>query len=163
MPGPEQFFDPNTVMFGKIALAVLLGGLIGTERALLARQYAGTRTFGLVSLGACLFVIVGNYVNIALLTVADIQPTFVAAAIITGIGFLGGGLIVFRQETLHGVTTAAGLWTTAGIGMAVGFGMYALSAFATVMALVLLTGMWYVENKFKRWFADHVDSSQELV
>lgn len=157
MLGAEQFLDANTIMFGKLVLAVLLGGVIGTERALLAKQYAGTRTFGLVTLGASLFVIIGNYVNVAFLNVADIQPTFVAAAIITGIGFLGGGLIVFRGDSLHGVTTAAGLWMAAGIGMAVGFGLYALSIFATIMVLLLFTGMWYVENRFKHWFLDHVE------
>lgn len=156
MPHPEFFLDANIVMFGKLVLSMLLGGIIGTERAILAKQYAGTRTFGLVALGATLFVIVGNFVNLAFLTAADIQPTFVAAAIITGIGFLGGGLIVFRHDSLHGVTTAAGLWITAGIGMAVGFGLYAVSVFATIMVLILFTGMWYVENRFKHWFAEHV-------
>lgn len=146
-------------MFGKLLLAVLLGGIIGTERAILAKQFAGTRTFGLVALGATLFVIIGNYVNMAFLGSADIQPTFLAAAIVTGIGFLGGGLIVFHGNSLHGVTTAAGLWMTAAIGMAVGFGLYSLSLFATIMVLILFTGMWYVENRFKHWFAEHVEDS----
>ena len=85
------------------------------------------------------------------------------AAIVTGIGFLGGGLIIFRAEALHGVTTAAGLWMVAAIGVAVGFGMYAVSIFATILSLVLFTGMWYMENRFKHWFdmrtidsADHI-------
>ncbi len=157
MLNPDIFLDPTVVMFGKLCLAVLLGGIIGTERAVLAKQYAGTRTFGLVALGSALFVILGNYVNLVFLASADIQPTFIAAAIITGIGFLGGGLIVFRGDSLHGVTTAAGLWITAAIGMTVGFGLYALAIFATLMVLILFTGMWYVENRFKHWFAEHRD------
>lgn len=157
MIGPEQFIDPQTVMFGKLLLAVILGGVIGTERALLAKQYAGTRTFGLVALGAAMFIILGNYLNMSFLAAAEIQPTFIAAAIITGIGFLGGGLIVFRGDSLHGVTTAAGLWMTAGIGMAVGLGLYSLAIFATILMLILFTGMWYVENRFKHWFTDHVE------
>lgn len=157
MPTPELFYDPTATMFIKLVLAVVLGGVIGTERAILAKQYAGTRTFGLVALGATLFITIGNFVNIAFLGVSDIQPTFVAAAVITGIGFLGGGLIVFKGDSLHGVTTAAGLWMTAAIGMAVGFGLYALSIFATIMVLILFTGMWYVENRFKHWFAEHVE------
>lgn len=160
MPSFELVADPSAVMFMKLVIAVLLGGVIGTERALLAKQYAGTRTFGLVALGACLFILLGNFVNIAFLTVADIQPTFVAAAVITGIGFLGGGLIVFKGDSLHGVTTAAGLWMTAGIGMTVGYGLYALAVFATLMVLILFTGMWYVENRFKHWFADHMDNTE---
>ena len=155
MTGAEQFVDPTLVMFAKLVLAMLLGGLIGTERAVIAKQAAGTRTFGLVSLGACLFVVTGNYVDVAYLGILSFDPLRVAAAIIMGIGFLGGGLIIFRGDSLHGVTTAAGLWIAAGIGMAVGFGMYAVSIFATVLALVMFTGMWYLENRFKHWFQDH--------
>jgi putative Mg2+ transporter-C (MgtC) family protein len=155
MHAPAEFVDPTNVMFLKLLLAIVLGGIIGTERAILARQPAGTRTFGLVALGACLFVVIGNYVNMAFVGVGDVQPTYMAAGIITGIGFLGGGLIIFRGESLHGITTAAGLWITAAIGMSVGFGMYAVSVFATLLSLTMFTGMWYVENKFKRWFGEH--------
>jgi putative Mg2+ transporter-C (MgtC) family protein len=155
-----EFTDPNSVMMLKLALAMLLGGIIGTERAILARQPAGTRTFGLVALGACLFVVISNYVNIALSGVFDIQPTYMAAAIITGIGFLGAGIIVFRGDAIHGITTAAGLWFTAALGSAVGFGMYTVSVFATLLALIMFTGMWYLENRFKRWFMDHSAEQQ---
>src|SRR4051812_36533132 len=126
MRNTQIFMDPTNIMFLKLLLAMLLGGFIGTERAILARQSAGTRTFGLVSLGACLFIIVSNYVSAAYAGVLDIQPLYVPGAIVTGIGFLGGGLIIFRGDALHGITTAAGLWITAGIGMAVGFGMYSI-------------------------------------
>lgn len=159
MQSAAIFVDPTAIMFAKLLLSMLLGGIIGTERAILAHQFAGTRTFGLVALGATLFIVAGNFVNTAFLGVADIQPTFIAAAIVTGIGFLGGGLIVFRGDSLHGVTTAAGLWMTAAIGLTVGFGLYALSIFATLLVLILFTGMWYVENRFKRWFSVHVADS----
>lgn len=149
-----QFADPTSVMFGKLLLAIVLGGIIGTERAVLARQPAGTRTFGLVALGACLFIVVGNYVNLAFLGVADVQPTYIASGIITGMGFLGAGLIIFRGDALHGVTTAAGLWITTAIGMAVGFGLFAVGIFSTLLTLIMFTGMWYVENRFKHWFED---------
>lgn len=155
MPTPESFFDPTIVTFGKLVLAMMLGGIIGTERALLAKQAAGTRTFGLVALGACLFVVTGNFVDVAYLGVLSFDPLRVAAAIIMGIGFLGGGLIIFRGDSLHGVTTAAGLWIAAGIGIAVGFGMYSVSIFASLLALIMFTGMWYVENRFKHWFEVH--------
>ena len=155
MQTTAQFIDPTSIMFFKLVLAIVLGGVIGTERSILARQPAGTRTFGLVALGSCLFVVIGNYVNIAFLGVADVQPTFLAAGIITGIGFLGGGLIIFRGDSLHGITTAAGLWITAAIGMAVGFGMYSVSIFAALLSLIMFTGMWYVENRFKHWFEGH--------
>ncbi|MBI4093438.1 MgtC/SapB family protein [Candidatus Kaiserbacteria bacterium] len=155
MPTPENFVDPNIVIFGKLVLAMLLGGVIGTERALLAKQAAGTRTFGLVALGACLFVVTGSFVDVAYLGVISFDPLRVAASIIMGIGFLGGGLIIFRGDSLHGVTTAAGLWIAAGIGISVGFGMYSVSIFATLLSLVMFTGMWYVENRFKHWFEVH--------
>ena len=149
-----QFLDPTAIAFGKLLVAMLLGGIIGTERAVLARQAAGTRTFGLVSLGACLFILVNNYVNSAYLGVVDFQPTYVAAAIVTGIGFIGGGLIIFRGEALHGVTTAAGLWIAAALGIAVGYGLYAIAVYTTVLTLVMFVGMWYVEDKFKHWFVE---------
>jgi putative Mg2+ transporter-C (MgtC) family protein len=155
MIGPEQFFDPTHILFLKLFLAMLLGGLIGTERAVIARQAAGTRTFGLVALGACLFIVIGNFVDVAYLGVLAFDPLRVAAAVIMGIGFLGGGLIIFRGDSLHGVTTSAGLWIAAGIGMAVGFGMYSVAVFSTVLTLIMFTGMWYVENRFKHWFEDH--------
>ncbi|MBI2610392.1 MgtC/SapB family protein [Candidatus Kaiserbacteria bacterium] len=155
MPTPESFLDPNIVVFGKLLLAMVLGGIIGTERAVIAKQAAGTRTFGLVSLGACLFIVVGSYVDTAYLGILSFDPLRIGAAVIMGIGFLGGGLIIFRGDSLHGVTTAAGLWIVSGIGMAVGFGMYSVSIFATLLALIMFTGMWYVENRFKHWFEDH--------
>ena len=152
MVSPEYFIDTNIVMFAKLAFAMLLGAVIGTERAILARQAAGTRTFGLVAMGACLFIITANYVSLAFIGVVGFDPMRTTAAIITGIGFLGAGLIIFRGDTLHGVTTAAGLWIVAGIGMAVGFGMYTIASFATLLTLIMFTGMWYVEIRFKHWF-----------
>jgi putative Mg2+ transporter-C (MgtC) family protein len=152
MHGAELFMDTNVEMFLKLLLAMVLGGIIGTERSVLAHQPAGTRTFGLVSLGACLFVLISNYVDTSYLGIVNFDPLHLAAAIITGIGFIGGGLIIFHGHSLHGVTTAAGLWIAAGVGIAVGFGMYAIPIFATILALIMFTGMWYVENRFKQWF-----------
>src|ERR1700683_4826654 len=124
MPGPEIFVDTTTIMFVKLVLALILGGVIGTERAVLAKQPAGTRTFALVSLAACLFVLMSNYVDSAYLGVVNFQPLQLAAGVVTGIGFIGAGLIIFRADTVHGITTAAGLWIATALGMAVGFGMY---------------------------------------
>src|SRR3989344_4621340 len=154
MHSPAVFVDPTFIEFVKLLTALFLGGVIGTERAIFAHQPAGTRTFGLVAMGACLFVVISNFVTSAYIGVANIQPMYMAAGIITGIGFLGGGLIIFRGGGLHGVTTAAGLWITAAIGMSVGFGMYAVSIFATILTLLMFTGMWYVENSFKSWFEE---------
>ena len=161
MRNPAIFFDPTNIMFLKLLLAMFLGGLIGTERAILAHQSAGTRTFGLVSLGACLFIIISNYVASAYSGVLDIQPLYVPGAIVTGIGFLGGGLIIFRGDALHGITTAAGMWITAGIGMAVGFGMFSIGIFSTILVLIMFTGMYWLESMFKHWFEElHPDDKR---
>jgi len=155
-----QFMDPTFVMFGKLLLALILGAVIGTERAVLAKQPAGMRTFGLVAMGACFLILTSNYVGNAYLGILNFDPMRLAAGIVTGIGFLGAGVIIFRENTVHGITTAAGLWIAAALGMAVGYGMYALSIFATILTLVMFTGMWYVENRFKHWFVEHHDEHQ---
>ena len=159
MEGPIQFADPNILIFGKLVLAMILGGVIGTERAVIARQAAGTRTFGLVALGACLFILTASYVDTQYLGVVNFDPMHIASGIITGIGFIGGGLIIFRGDTLHGVTTAAGLWITTAVGMAVGFGLYQVAIFATLLTILMFTGMWYIEDQFKKWFAGHATES----
>jgi putative Mg2+ transporter-C (MgtC) family protein len=163
MAGPEFFADTTIIMYQKLLLAMFLGALIGTERAIVARQTAGTRTFGLVAMGACLFVLAGNFIDSHYLGVVNFNPSQVAAAVVTGIGFLGAGLIIFRGDTLHGVTTAAGLWMVAGIGIAVGFGMYEVAIFATLLSLVLFTGMWYIEHKVKNWVAPRVEQTADSL
>ena len=152
MQNAVQFIDPTAIIFVKLLLAMFLGGVIGTERAVLARQAAGTRTFGLVSLGACLFIVIANYVDTAYIGLLTFDPLRVAAAIIMGVGFLAGGLIIFKGDAVHGATTAAGLWIVTGLGMAVGFGLYAVAIFTTVITLIMFTGMWYLEDRFKHWF-----------
>ena len=151
---PIEFVDPNLILFSKLLLAMILGALIGTERAVVARQAAGTRTFGLVSLGSCLFVVIGSYVDHAYIGILTFDPLRIAAAIVMGIGFLAGGLIVFKRDAIHGATTAAGLWIATGVGMAVGFGLHAVAIFCTVLTLLMFTMMWFVENRFKHWFED---------
>lgn len=157
------FADTSVIMFAKLLIALLLGSAIGTERALLARQAAGMRTFGLVALGACLFVITSSAVDSAYLGLTNFDPMHLAMGIITGIGFIGGGVIIFRGDALHGVTTAAGLWIAAAIGMATGFGLYLVALFATALTLLILTGMWYIEDKFKHWFIERENGGHSAV
>jgi len=142
-------------MLGKLALASFLGLLIGTERGLIAKQPAGTRTFSLVALATCLLVVVGNHVNAQVYGIMNFDPTHLAGSIVQGVGFLGAGLIIFRGDSIHGITTAAGLWLTAAIGIAVGFGLYLLSIFGTLLMIIILTGMWFVEHQWKDWFTTH--------
>lgn len=158
MHTPAEFLDPTLIQFAKLVLAMILGGIIGTERAILAKQAAGTRTFGLISLGACLFVLTGTFVDSRYIGIVNLEPLQLASFVISGVAFIGGGLIIFRNEALHGVTTAAGLWIAAAVGMAVGFSMYAVAVFATILSLIMFTGMWYAEAYFKHWFEGHIDN-----
>lgn len=155
MHGAEILMDSNMTMLLKLVLAMLLGGLIGTERSVVARQAAGTRTFALVSLGTCLFIIVSSYVDVQMIGLINVDPLRLAAGVITGMGFIGGGLIIFRGDTIHGATTAAGLWVACAVGMAVGFGMYSVATFTSILALIVFTGMWYLEDVMKHWYRDH--------
>jgi putative Mg2+ transporter-C (MgtC) family protein len=159
MHTPIELANTTTVMLGQLLLAILLGGIVGTERAVIAKQVAGTRTFGLVALASCLFIVITNYVDTVYLGIDSFQPLQLAAGVVTGIGFIGGGLIIFRGDTVHGITTAAGLWMVTAIGMAVGFGLYSVAIFATLLTLAMTTGMWYVENRFKHWFTEHENHS----
>lgn len=115
----------------RLIAALLLGGIIGLEREYRSKD-AGFRTHFLVALGAALFTIISQYGFGD--TVKD--SSRVAAQVVSGIGFIGAGLIVFQRNVVRGLTTAAGLWVTAAIGMACGVGMYVLAAIVT--ALILL-------------------------
>lgn len=146
---PELFADTNLIVFGKLALAAFLGFLIGTERAVAGKR-AGTRTFALVALGACLFVIASFQANEMFTEITEFDPMRVAAAVVTGVGFLGAGLIIFRDDALRGLTTAASLWVSAAIGVAVGAGLYTMAVFSTVLVLIIFTLVWFVEEWIKR-------------
>lgn len=148
---PEFFADPTLIIFAKLALAALLGMIVGTERAVSGKG-AGTRTFALVALGACLFYVVGNNANAEFLGFVNFDPMRIAAAIIAGIGFLGAGLIIFEEHRLQGLTTAAGLWIVAGLGIAVGAGMYLVAIYATALIIVVFTAVWLIEHKLKVYF-----------
>ena len=139
------------MMFFQLALAAFLGLLLGAERSV-AGKTAGMRTFALVSLGSCLFIITSIVITTEYLGKVNFDPMRVSAAIITGIGFIGAGLIVFRQNLLRGLTTAAGLWVSAGVGAAVGFGLYTLAVFTALLTLLIFTAVWFIEDRLKRHF-----------
>jgi len=115
----------------RLVAAMLLGGIIGLEREYRSKD-AGFRTHFLVALGAALFTIISQY------GFSDgVKDTSrVAAQVVSGIGFLGAGLIVFQKNSVRGLTTAAGLWVTAAIGMACGVGMFAVSAIVTALIMI---------------------------
>jgi putative Mg2+ transporter-C (MgtC) family protein len=121
----------DIAIISRIVIAFLLGGLIGWERERHGIS-AGIRTYGAICLGSCVFGIVS-------LSVAGADPSRIAAQVVTGIGFLGGGLI-FRQgdNYVSGLTTAATLWATAAVGLAVALGMYMISLLTSVLIFALL-------------------------
>ena len=136
-------------------VAALLGGVIGLEREYRAKD-AGFRTHFLVALGSALFMVLSQYGFGEVLTNYADNPNVrldvsrVAAQIVTGIGFIGAGTIIFQKRTIHGLTTAAGVWVAAAIGMACGSSMYLLACVATALVLLGLEGM----NMFLHQFGE---------
>jgi putative Mg2+ transporter-C (MgtC) family protein len=122
-------------ILGRLAIAAGFGAVIGIEREL-REQAAGLRTHILVCVGSCLFTIVGA-VGFAGPS-GSIDPSRVAAQIVTGVGFLGAGAILREGVSVRGLTTAASLWVVAAVGMAVGIGMYWASGVAVFVAIVSL-------------------------
>ena len=114
-----------------LILAALLGFFIGLERKLRDKE-AGIRTHTIVAFGAALMMVISKF---AFDSEAD--SARVAAQIVAGIGFLGAGIIVYKKNVVHGLTTAAGVWTTAGIGMACGGGLWLIAMIATVVLVLI--------------------------
>ena len=108
----------------RIVYAVALGFAIGFERKLRFKE-AGIRTHTIVCAGSALIMVVSKY---AFSDVNGYDGSRVAAQMVSGIGFLGAGMIIYRREAVHGLTTAAGVWATAGVGMAAGGGLYIVAA-----------------------------------
>lgn len=126
---------------GDLGLALLLCALIGVEREI-RQKSAGLRTHTLVGVGAALFVLVSKYAFTDVLVPGQVvlDPSRMAAQIVTGIGFIGGGLIFVRRDAVHGLTTAAAVWVTAAIGAAAGGDLPLLAACATVAYFIIVVG-----------------------
>ena len=125
--------DFYLIVLGKLLLAVVLGGIIGLERHILAKKEAGTKTYALVTMGAALYTLLSmNAFGTA------VDGSRIASGIVTGIGFLGAGMIITHGEKVEGLTTAAGLWVTAAIGMAVAAGWYAVAIITTLFMAISL-------------------------
>lgn len=134
----------------RLAAATLLGSIIGLERQR-HEWAAGLRTHMLVCLGSALVMVVSTYGfnDVAGRPGIALDPSRVAAQVISGIGFLGAGTILFlRQEVVRGLTTAAGLWTVAAIGLACGGGLYLAAGITTVIVFVILALIKPLETRF---------------
>lgn len=136
----------------RIFIAALLGGAIGLEREY-REKAAGFRTHFLVALGSALFMIISAYGFEGALVSPEhrLDVSRIAAQVVSGIGFIGAGTIIFQKNAVRGLTTAAGVWVTAAIGLACGAGMFALAASATLLVLLGLEAF----NLFLRRFDAH--------
>ena len=144
-----ELFSPVLLeMTIKLLVAMLLGMVIGTER-IIAHKTAGMRTYALVSVGAALFVMMSHEIS-KMYQMSDFNPTQVAAAIITGVGFLGTGIIFKNNEKLVGLTSATGIWVAAGIGIAAGYGLYEIAVVATFITLFIFTVLWFIEREIRK-------------
>ncbi len=131
----------------RLILSAVLGSVVGAERKHKG-QIAGIRTFALISMGACMAMLLSIYVPQVYLGLKNGDPGRIAAQVITGIGFLGGGAMIQQKGAVRGLTTAAGIWITAIIGMAVGVGMYYSALGATALILLVLMGFeWYEHTR----------------
>lgn len=127
----------------RLLLSMLLGMVVGYERKRKG-QIAGIRTFALMAMGACLAMLLSIYVPQVYLGLKNGDPSRIAAQVITGVGFIGGGAMIQNKGAVRGLTTAAGIWITASIGMAVGVGMYLCAIIATAVCVLILVGIeWY--------------------
>ena len=122
----------------RMVVAVFCGAAIGFERSRRQKE-AGIRTHIMVTLGSAMIVIVSKYgyLDVAGAPGINVDVSRMAANIITGVSFLGAGVIFLRGGYIKGLTTAAGIWTTAGVGCAVGAGMYVIGVTATVMIILI--------------------------
>jgi len=131
---PRRRVMENLIITVKLLLSAVLGGIIGYEREEVGKP-AGFRTLMLVSLGACLFMLISSHIAKGL-PYAD--PTRVASQVVVGVGFLGAGAIFHAGVTVVGLTTAASIWVVAAVGLAVGAGLYYAGVVATVLTLVII-------------------------
>lgn len=129
----------------RVFVAAMLGGVIGFEREYRAKE-AGLRTHFLVAMGSALFMILSQYGFGSLLGGESISldPSRIASQVVTGIGFIGAGTIIFQKHVIKGLTTAAGLWVTSAIGLTCGSGMYLLAVTATLLVLLCLETIYFI-------------------
>ena len=142
-----DFFNWSVIL--RIVSAVALGFAVGLEREM-TNKYAGLRTNILVCLGACIFTLISIYgfpmVSVTGSEFGTRDTARVAAQVVTGIGFIGGGTVLRHGATVFGLTTAATLWMSASIGMACGAGLYGIAIVSTVFAILVLVSVRFFEK-----------------
>lgn len=149
----------ETDLYLRLIVAMVLGMVIGIER-IIAHKTAGVRTYTLVTMGSALFAMISGLIyNIH--PDASFNAAYIPAAVISGIGFLGTGLMIWKGDQLLGLTSAAGLWMCAGIGIACGYGFFKLAGVATLLILFVFVILWFIEQKIKKVAGGYVEPKKE--
>jgi len=145
----EPFLITNTDVVIRLVLSMFIGCLLGSER-LFAGKTAGMRTYALVSLGSTAYVVVSLLVTSQYLYVTDFDPLRMASQIVVGVGFLGAGLIVFKDSKISGLSTAAGLWLSAAVGVAIGYGLFQVAFLTAFLTLFVFVVLGFLKKKLLR-------------
>ena len=140
----------------RLLMAGLMGGLIGLEREVRAKE-AGLRTHFIVALGSALFMIISQYAFEG----RQHDAARVAAQVVSGIGFIGAGVIIFQKNVVRGITTAAGLWVSAAIGLACGAGMFTIAVAATLLTILCLEMLHFFHLRYGEKVVEMTLSSTE--
>ena len=135
----------NQEIFTRLLVSAVLGVLIGLERES-AGKPAGLRTHSLVSLGSCMFMLLAIEGPKVWGLTATVDPTRLAQGVVTGVGFLGAGAIIQSGMSVQGLTTAATIWLVCAVGAAVGGGLWQIAVVGTVLALIVLRGLIFLER-----------------
>lgn len=150
----------------RLIISGLLGALIGLEREFRSKE-AGFRTHFLVAVGSALIMLVSKYgfADILQNHNVELDPSRIAAQVVSGIGFLGAGTIIIHKQFVRGLTTAAGIWATSGIGLTIGSGMYTVGISATILVFIGLEILdrFYKINTFHMLFIEIQTESKEAI
>lgn len=142
----------------KLIIAAFVGGIIGTEREIKNRA-AGFRTHILVTVGACLIMIISSDA----FPHVEADPTRIAAQVVSGIGFLGAGSIMQNKKKVKGLTTAANIWVCGALGLAIGAGMYAEAITATIIIMLVLTILSRFAHRFFHTVNKEIIVDKEVI
>lgn len=134
-----------------LLIAALLGAAMGLERSL-SGKHAGMRTYALVSLGSCAFVVVGTIASLKLSLFSGLNPLIIASNVVVGIGFIGAGLAAFSREHPVELTTATGIWVAAAVGMAAGYQLFGIALSVVVISVVILAVLSKIEHRLRQKF-----------
>ncbi len=153
--------NPDSLgIFIKLSVAMICGVILGAER-IMSHKSAGMRTYALVSMSSALFIIIADMAVKVYATagLTGFDPFHFSAAIVSGVGFMCAGVIIFKDTSVKGLTTASGLWAAAGIGMACGYGFFVPAVMMTLLAIFVFIVLWHVEKFVKKFsFAEEKET-----